>query len=110
MIDNRLGELRECFTVNFTEWLLKSNNPLCKNLEGIYQSLWIYTRLKIENESLKEILNILLKEPLADYFWYNGDLTYSLPHDEVVPSESLRVDKEKIKIFLRDTKIESILQ
>jgi len=112
MIDNRLGELRECFTVNFTEWLLKSNNPLCKNLEGIYQSLWIYTRLKIENESLKEILNIILREPLADYFWYTekGGLVYSLPHDYAVPSESLRVDKEKIKIFLRDTKIESILK
>jgi hypothetical protein len=110
MIDNRLGELRECFTVNFTEWLLKSNNlPISTKIPKF---LWNYRRSKIENESLKEILDILLREPLADYFWYTekGGLVYSLPHNNAVPSESLRVDKEKIKIFLRDTKIESILQ
>ena len=36
-------------------------------------------------------------------------LIYSLPKDEVVPSDSLRVDKEKVKSFLRHIKIESIL-
>jgi hypothetical protein len=71
----------------------------------------------IVEESLREILDILLKEPLADYFWYKdlehgGKLFYSVPSDgpELVPVTALRVDKEKIKIFLRDIKIEKLLQ
>lgn len=104
-------ELRDCFKEDFTQWLLKSNN-----------------RSVNEKECLKEILDILLREPEADYFWYtypvvaeieliyhnrgisdSSRLIYSLPKDEVVPSESLRVDKEKVKSFLRHIKIESIL-
>ena len=57
----------------------------------------------------------ILKEPLADYFWYRyseygGELTYLLPHHVVAPGDAIRVDKEKIKIFLRDIKIETLLQ
>lgn len=68
----------------------------------------------IEKESLQEILDILIREPLADYFWYGypehgGELSYSLPHHDVVPGDALRVDKDKIKIFLRDYKINKIL-
>jgi hypothetical protein len=86
--------------------------------------------VQVERESLQEILDILIREPLADYFWYtypsNGSqLCYSLPHHDVVPSspanrfppaagcqnsDTLRVDKEKIKIFLRDIKIRTILK
>ena len=100
--------IKDCFKEDFTGWLLKSNNP---NVN--------------EKESLREILDILLREPLADYFWYtypvvkgtlsyrylNSDsrLIYSLPKDEAVPSDSLRVDGDKVKSFLRDYKIESIL-
>ena len=96
--------IRDCFKEDLTEWLLKSNNPFVN-----------------ENECLKEILDILLKEPEADYFWYtypevglkgpakNSRLIYSLPKYEVVPSDSLRVDGDKVKSFLRDYKIESIL-
>jgi len=70
--------------------------------------------VQVERESLQEILDILIREPLADYFWYTykengGQLCYSLPGDEVVPSGALRVDKEKIKPFLRDIKIQSLL-
>lgn len=104
-------ELRDCFKEDFAQWLLKSNN-----------------RSVNEKECLKEILDILLREPEADYFWYtypvvaeieliyhnrgisdSSRLIYSLPKDEVVPSDSLRVDKEKVKSFLRHIKIESIL-
>ena len=104
-------ELRDCFKEDFTQWLLKSNN-----------------RSVNEKECLKGILDILLREPEADYFWYtypvvaeieliyhnrgisdSSRLIYSLPKDEVVPSDSLRVDKEKVKSFLRHIKIESIL-
>ena len=126
-------ELRHCFRVDiptrkgdeFTYWLLKSNNPKIgpyphleappnghrmKNEEHFNDMLD-----KVEKESLQEILDILLREPLADYFWYGypehgGKLSYSLPHHDTVPAGSLRVDKEKIKIFLRDYKINQILK
>lgn len=94
-------DLKDCFRVNFparefSEWLLKSNNPKVG-----------------EEESLQEILSILLREPLADYFWYgypeNGaELLYSLPPHQVVPGDALRVNKEKIKVFLRDYKLEKL--
>ena len=122
-------ELKDCFRVEFpvhpgrefTEWLLKSNNPkvgsifkfLIQNnfVEDRHKDMWV----RVENESLGEILDILLREPLADYFWYGypehgGKLSYSLPHHDVVPSNALRVDKEKMKVFLRDIKIEKLLQ
>lgn len=118
-----IERLRECFTEDFTQWLLKSNNP---KVDSIFKFLiqhnfmlpyftenkdmWV----RVENESLQEILDILQREPLADYFWYTykehgGGLTYALPHHDVVPSGALRVDKEKIKVFLRDIKIEMLL-
>lgn len=98
--------IKDCFKEDFTGWLLKSNN-----------------RSINEKESLQEILDILLREPEADYFWYtypvvhykgsnaavDSRLIYSLPKDEVVPSDSLRVDGDKVKSFLRNYKIESIL-
>jgi hypothetical protein len=107
MVDFNL--FKQCFTEDFTQWLLKSNNP------KVRPYLVEYMRLKIENESLQEILDILLREPEADYFWYTykehgGGLTYALPHHDVIPSEALRVHKEKMKVFLRDIKIEKILQ
>lgn len=65
---------------------------------------------------IKRWKRYFLREPLADYFWYGypehgGRLTYTLPSPEPQPvlSDALRVYKEKIKIFLRDIKIESIL-
>jgi hypothetical protein len=115
-----IERLRECFTEDFTQWLLKSNNPKVGSIfkfliqhnfvEDRHKDMWV----RVENESLQEILDILQREPLADYFWYTykehgGGLTYALPHHDVVPSDALRIDKEKIKVFLRDIKIETIL-
>ena len=97
--------IKDCFREDFTGWLLNSNNP---NVN--------------EKESLSEILDILLREPLADYFWYtypeqglsgpkvsSSRLIYSLYSGQLVPSDSLRVDGDTVKSFLRDYKIESIL-
>jgi hypothetical protein len=93
--------IRDCFKEDFTGWLLKSNK--------VVKSIHID-----EEESLQEILDILLKEPEADYFWYTypesgSRLIYSLPKDEVVSVGALIVDGNKIKAFLRNYKIESIL-
>jgi len=104
-----IERLRECFTEDFTQWLLKSNHPKIKPYITHQSKLNV-----IVEESLAEILDILLREPLADYFWYTykehgGGLTYALPHHDVVPSGAIRIDKEKIKVFLRDIKIETIL-
>jgi hypothetical protein len=117
-------ELKDCFTENFTQWLLKSNN-LRVGYSAQKDRLWREVSIpedrfkdmlaQVEEESLQEILDILLREPLADYFWYTyrengGRLTYASLDQDVVPNGAIRVDKEKIKIFLRDIKIETILQ
>ncbi len=109
--------LKECFIFSreedFTKWLLRSNNPKVGPYLG--EERFTNMRIHVEGESLQEILDILLREPLADYFWYGypehgGKLSYSLPHHDTVPGDALRVDVERIKVFLRDIKIESILQ
>ena len=113
-------ELKDCFREDFLSWLAGSNNPKIRSLFPYYNpsnnEILAYSSEvnKVVEESLSEILDILLIEPIADYFWYGypehgGKLSYSLPHHDVVPGNALRVDKEKIKIFLRDIKIESLL-
>ena len=103
-------DLKECFREDFIEWLAKSNNPKIKPYITHQSKL-----NKVVEESLQEILTILLREPLADYFWYGypeygGQLSYTVPsYGEVaVPGDALRVDKEKIKVFLRDYKLEKL--
>ena len=102
-------ELKDCFKEDFLTWLSKSNNPKIPHYIRHQSKL-----NRIAEESLGDILDILLREPLADYFWYTykehgGGLTYALPHHDVVPGDALRVNKEKIKIFLRDYKLQQIL-
>ena len=114
----------------FTEWLLSSNCPkigpflkeerfksiLCPKIGPYLKEERFKNMLEyIVYESLQEIFDVLMKSPQADYFWYTypengGELTWVEPHHDVVPSNSLRVDKEKIKVFLRDIKIETLLQ
>ena len=103
--------LKDCFKEDFVVWLSSSNNPNIKP--------YISHKSKLDKgveDSLGEILDILLREPLANYFWYGypeygGRLTYSLPSLEPrpVPGDALRVDREKIKAFLRDYKIGELL-
>ena len=102
-------ELKDCFREDFSIWLNNSNHPKIKPYITHQSKLNV-----VVEESLSEILDILLREPLADYFWYNypehgGELTYLLPHHVVAPGGAIRVDKEKMKIFLRDIKIETLL-
>ena len=102
-------ELKDCFREDFSIWLNNSNHPKIKPYITHQSKL-----NKVVEESLQEILDILLREPQADYFWYGypengGKLSYSLPHHDVVPGNAIRIDKEKIKVFLRDIKIETIL-
>lgn len=100
--------LIDCFQEDFIDWLSKSNNP------KIQPYIRHQSKLnRIAEESLRDILDILLREPQADYFWYRypeygGELLYSLPHHEVVPGDALRVNKEKIKVFLRNYKLEKL--
>jgi hypothetical protein len=105
-------ELKDCFKEDFTSWLEKSNNINIKPYISHKSKLD-----KIVEDSLQEILDILLIHPEADYFWYGypehgGKLSYTLPCSDVqtVPGDSLRVDKEKIKAFLRDYKIRELLK
>lgn len=108
-------ELKDCFKEDFILWLAKSNKFY--NSNGLISDKYKYEQLDLlVKESLGEILDVLLREPLANYFWYGypeygGELSYTTPSLEAVavPSDALKVDKEKIKIFLRDIKIENIL-
>jgi hypothetical protein len=109
-------ELKDCFKEDFIVWLSKSNNPKIKPYITHQSKLNI-----IVEDSLQEILEVLLREPLADYFWYGypehgGKLSYTVPSSRLrvfgyqpVPGGALRVDKDKIKVFLRDIKIDNIL-
>jgi hypothetical protein len=113
-----IEELKECFIFqgeeDFTTWLLRSNCPkVIKIGPSLGEERFTNMRLYVEGESLKEILDILLREPLADYFWYsyNGKLNYLVSSEnQPVPNNvSLIVDSKRIKAFLRDIKIESII-
>ena len=102
-------ELKDCFREDFSIWLNNSNHPKIKPYITHQSKL-----NKVVEESLQDILDILLREPQADYFWYGyqehgGKLSYSLPHHDVVPGGAIRLDKEKIKVFLRDIKIQTLL-
>ena len=124
-------DLKDCFRVEFpihpassmsigerefTKWLLKSNNPkVPKDFNYLGEERFKDMLDQVEEESLSEILDILLREPLADYFWYGypeygGQLSYTVPsYGEVaVPGDALRVDKKKMKVFLRDYKLEKL--
>jgi hypothetical protein len=96
-----LEQLIKCFK-DFDGWLKKNNNYL-NHYEMIDKDI---------EDSLNEIFNILLREPKANHFWYNykGELTYivlkTIP--QAVPVDSLRIDEDKIKIVLRNIKLESL--
>ena len=97
---------------DFETWLLGSN---CSKV-GPYlkEDRFVNMRQHVVYTCLEEILDVLMKNPEADYFWYTypehgGKLTWSEPHHDVVPSDSLRVDKQKIKVLLRDIKINQLL-
>ena len=118
-----LDELKSCLYTptygvgnkDFETWLLQSNcskiGPYLK--EERFKNMLEY----IVYGCLDEILDVLMRSPQADYFWYGypehgSKLSYSVPSDGPgpVPGDALRVDKEKIKIFLRDIKLETLLQ
>lgn len=132
-----LDELKSCLYTptygvgnkDFETWLLQSNcnkiGPYLK--EERFKNMLEY----IVYGCLEEIFDVLMRSPQADYFWYTyqtetcksernqdyvaivkqngGELTWAEPHHDVVPSDALRVDKEKIKVFLRNVKLESLL-
>lgn len=116
-------DLKDCFKEDFINWLAKSNNPKLPYIgppdivpmkpTDKFLSRYQSELSRIAEESLQDILDILLKEPEADYFWYGypehgSKLSYSLPHHDTVPGSALRVDKEKIKSFLRNWKLEKL--
>lgn len=104
-----IERLKECFTEDFTQWLEKSNHP---HISSLRKGIRIIFLPITELESLQEILDVILVQPDADYFWYNykSKLTWATPEQEEVHSQSIQFDKDKIKSFLRDIKIETILK
>jgi hypothetical protein len=103
----------------FREWLWNSDSKIIKNIkDSIYFKKNYFNDIisnKIsehEEDVLEQILDIIKIEPNADYFWFNytGELTYIIPSNELrmVPGDSLRVNKEKIKSLLRDIKLNEL--
>lgn len=119
-------DLKECFHSNnvggsstgaFLKFLANSNHPeivKAKEQKKSISGTPVLDKCKeIEESVLNQILEALLIEPEADYFWYGypeygSKFSYSLPHHDVVPSGALRVDKQKIKSFLRNWKLEHL--
>ena len=112
--------LKTCFLINFDEWIWHSNDSIIQNTKhnvifGNKVDIKFALEVTLPNrkeEVLKQILDILIREPNADYFWFNykGELTYTLPADYVqpVPGDAIRVDKAKIKSLIRDIKLNQI--
>jgi hypothetical protein len=119
-------DLKECFHSDnvggsssgaFLKFLARSNHPeivKAKEQKKYISGTPVLDKCKeIQEGVLNQILEVLLIEPEADYFWYGyldhgSKFHYSLPHHEVVPGDALRVDKEKIKVFLRNWKLENL--
>lgn len=102
---------------SFLKFLAESNHPeivKAKEQKKINSETSVLSKCReIQESVLNQILEVLLIEPEADYFWYGhpehgSKFHYSLPHHDVVPSGALRVDKEKIKSFLRNWKLEKL--
>lgn len=95
---------------DFETWLLQSN---CSKVGPYLSEKRFNSTLQyVVYTCLQEIFDVLMKCPQADYFWYSyngGGLTWVEPHQDEVPSHSLRVDKHKIRIFLRDIKINQVI-
>ena len=119
MLDIDLPTDFTSFTV-FTKWLSISNRKFFykKSTRILYgdNSEEVRDEIKLVTlNTLSDILDILLREPLADYFWlhsYDGKLTYLQPSTEIrpVPGDSLKIKRDKIKIFIRDIKINKIIE
>ena len=114
--------LEKCFKQDFDEWIWYSNDNVITNIKEIIHintSNETIKRIALDvtlpnrkEEILNQILDILIREPNADYFWfhYDGGLTYTLPADYVqpVPGDAIRVDKAKIKSLIRDVKLKEL--
>lgn len=102
----------------FNEWLWHSNSTVVKSIKDNMYLKLEFDRIYLEDlpshqeDVLEQILDILKRYPNADYFWftYTGELTYTLPSNDVqeVPGDAIRVDKEKIKSLIRDIKLNQI--
>lgn len=114
--------LEKCFKQDFDEWIWHSNDKVIDDIKEIIHintSNETIKRIALDvtlpnrkEEILNQILDILIREPNADYFWfhYDGQLTYTLPADytQPVPGDAIRVDNTKIKSLIRDIKLNQI--
>jgi hypothetical protein len=114
-----LYKLKRSFDRDFSEWLAGSNNSDIRNLQVHPTSINQIELNHIVNQSLSEILQVLVDNKEANHFWYNwkGNLTWSLPTDQVAPSadqvapsDSICIEYEKVVSILRDWKISKVLE
>jgi len=106
-----LDKLKRSFDKDFSEWLAGSNNSDIRNLPNQPTSTKQIELGDIVNQSLSEILQVLVDNKEANHFWYhwNGYLTWSLPTDKVAPGDSICIKYETVVSILRDWKISKVL-
>ncbi len=112
--------LEDCFNTSFFDWVIDSNYPKSikywDKITHSFNKMSQITQKELEDDivkgSLEEIYDVLKREPLADYFWYthDGKLTWTTPDSKLAPGDSLRINKEKIKAFLREEKLNELLK
>lgn len=104
--DELLKDFRSCFITNIDSFIYKSNNKeavALRNLSSLelesFTAVWPYASIEfirakllkpIVDKELNKIIDILLKVPYANHFYYeDGQLYYCLPNERVINGDSL---------------------
>lgn len=110
--NTQIDELLTCFHndmgMSTKDWIIKKHP---KTIKFIWLNV-TYSPLnnKILHTTLEGILSAILDDESADYFFLSdtGRLGWCNKNSQVVPADGLRVNKEKIKTFIRNLKLVQI--
>jgi len=128
--DELLKDFRSCFIIDINDFIYKSDNKEAIALRslstfelGSYTDAYGQTAIefikakllkRIVDKELNKIIDILLKDPDANHFYYeDGHLYYCLPNERVINGNSMLLNgpktKEFLKLLRRDIKLTQIL-
>ena len=110
---------KECFINNVDNFILNSNAPdileiknwisrkMYKTTDASYGQSIFYS---FKNKILHQIFDVLIEYPECDNFWINskGDVFNHL--GPIGSYETLKINKEGLKSFMRDHKLNQIIQ
>jgi hypothetical protein len=101
---------KECFLGDIDKFIFYSNNKVIRQVINLrrFSIIQKYKTIKIDYY-IKYLISYLKNPKLIISFGKDGNLLYSLPHHQVVDANSLRVNKQIVRSFIRETKINQIL-